>query len=440
MRVRFWGTRGSIAKPGPSTLRYGGNTSCIEVRANDGTLVVIDCGTGSHDLARELLSGPAPATRGHLLVSHTHWDHIQGFPFFDPLFVGGSEWDVHAPGGRAQHLRSALAGQMSYDYHPVMLDSGEGTLRFHDLSEGVFQAGSIRVTSQYLNHPALTLGYRLEADGCAVVYASDHEPHLLPPPGPDPVTPTHLEDRRHVRFLEGADLVIHDAQYTLADFPAKAGWGHSPTEAVVDYAIAAGIGRVALHHHDPLRDDDGVDRLAEAAQRRAARARTTPEVFAAREGAVIELAARPGCRAPAPAERRSALLPVEAGRVPTVMLLGTHPDLLRSIRAALEAERLRVVHCPDATAALRMARAEPPSLFIIGDGDSSERELDVCRAVREDSRLAEVPVLMLTDARHDAEEMASAFRAGASDCLVHPLKPTLLRARVRTWLLRGRPA
>jgi len=441
MRVRFWGTRGSIPKPGPSTLRYGGNTSCIEVVADDGTLVVIDCGTGAHELARELREASPPVTRGHLLVSHMHWDHIQGFPFFDPLFSGGSEWDVYAPGGHARHLRSALAGQMSYDHHPVALDAAAGTLRFHDLTEGTFQIGSIRVTSQYLNHPTLTLGYRLEADGVVLVYASDHEPHALPAPGEGPVAPTHLEDLRHVRFLAGADLLIHDAQYTLADFPARSGWGHSPVECVVDYAIAAGVGRVALHHHDPRRDDDAVDRLAEMAQHRAARSRSAPDVFAAREGTSIELVAEPSRHAPpSSTDGRSALLPEEPAHLPGVILIGTRPASLRGIQAALEAERLRVLHYTDARTAMRDARAERPSLFIVDQESANERDLDVCRCIRDDPSFEDVPVLMLADARRDADDMASAFRAGASDYLVHPIKPTLLRARVHSWLQRARPA
>jgi phosphoribosyl 1,2-cyclic phosphodiesterase/CheY-like chemotaxis protein len=439
MRVRFWGTRGSIAKPGPSTLRYGGNTSCIEVEADDGTLVVIDCGTGSHDLARKLLAASKPATRGHLLVSHMHWDHIQGFPFFDPLFLSDSEWDIYAPGGHGRHLQSALAGQMSYDYHPVTLDAAEGILRFHDLTEGVFQAGSIRITCQYLNHPALTLGYRLEADDGVLVYASDHEPHALPSPGPAPVAPEHLEDLRHVGFLEGADLVIHDAQYTLAEFPDRSGWGHSPAESVVDYAIAAGAGKLALHHHDPLRDDDAIDRLTELAQRRAASARSAPDVFAAREGAVIEIAAKPQRFMPPSTHQRSALLPEEPTHVATVLLIGARPEALRDIRATLEAEPIRLLQYADEAAALRDARAERPSIFIVDQGNASDHGRDVCRAVRGDPNFEDVPVLMITDSRREAADMALAFYAGASDYLVRPIKPNLLRARVRSWLLRTSP-
>lgn len=432
MLVRFWGTRGSIPKPGPTTLRYGGNTACVEVVADDGTRVVIDCGTGAHGLGRSLLASGSP-TRGHLLVTHTHWDHIQGFPFFDPLFAKGGDWDVYAPGGRARSLRAALASQMAPDHFPVTLDSGEGALRFHDIGEGAFRIGSIRVTSQYLNHPTLTLGYRLEADGCALVYASDHEPHALARSHHDAAA--HLEDRRHVRLLEGADLVIHDAQYALADFPAKTGWGHSPVEGAVDYAIAARAGRLALHHHDPLRDDDGVDRLADAARSRAAHAAL--EVFAAREGETIELAPRPGVRSVSADAAGSDLpLATEAGGDRAVLVVAKEPASLGALRSILEAEQLRVIHCDDAAAALRRSDGERPALVLIGrDGG---READACRAFRADPRFAALPLLVLADAARDADAMASAFGAGASDYLAQPLKPSVLRARVQSWLLRAR--
>src|ERR671934_495855 len=133
MYIRFWGTRGSLAKPGPTTLRYGGNTSCVEIRTADGTLVVLDCGTGAHGLGQALLASGERPLRGHLLITHTHWDHIQGFPFFAPLFVPGSEWDLYAPGGLGQQLEATLAGQMAYTYFPVRLDELGATLRCHDL-------------------------------------------------------------------------------------------------------------------------------------------------------------------------------------------------------------------------------------------------------------------------------------------------------------------
>lgn len=212
MRVRFWGTRGSLAKAGPSTLRYGGNTSCVEVRSTAGTLVVLDCGTGSHGLGQTLMAtGPQPL-HGHLLISHPHWDHIQGLPFFAPLFVPGNHWEVYGPQGLGPSLRDTLAGQMQYTYFPITLDQLAATIQYHELVEGTFQLGDIHVRTHYLNHPALTLGYRLEADGVAVVYACDHEPYARQLAlGRGAIGGN---DRRHAAFLAGADLVIHDAQYT----------------------------------------------------------------------------------------------------------------------------------------------------------------------------------------------------------------------------------
>ena len=183
MRIRFWGTRGSLAKPGPTTLRYGGNTSCVEVRTDDGTLIVLDCGTGAHGLGLALMASGERPLRGHLLLTHTHWDHIQGFPFFAPLFVAGNEWDIYAPGGLGRHLETTLAGQMEYTYFPVTLAQLGATTRYHDLVEGNFAIGDMRVAAQYLNHPALALGYRVAVGGVALVYSVDHEPHAPSPCG-----------------------------------------------------------------------------------------------------------------------------------------------------------------------------------------------------------------------------------------------------------------
>jgi phosphoribosyl 1,2-cyclic phosphodiesterase len=276
MRIRFWGTRGSLAKPGPSTIRYGGNTSCVEVRAADGTLIILDCGTGAHDLGRSLVASGERPIRGHLLLTHTHWDHIQGFPFFAPLFIQGNEFDVYAAQGLGQRLEDTLAGQMEYTYFPVTLGQLGATIRYHELSEGTFDLGAVQVTARYLNHPGLALGYRLEAGGVAMVYATDHEPHSRHHPevaGPAQVLPVHREDQRHVEFLAGADLVIHDAQYTLEEYPSKLTWGHSPAELAVDFALAAGVKRLALFHHDPLRDDAALDQLVESCRRRRRRPR-----------------------------------------------------------------------------------------------------------------------------------------------------------------------
>ena len=218
-RVQFWGTRGSLARPGKTTLRYGGNTSCVQITSPNGSLVILDCGTGAHDLGRHLLGETQGPQRGSILFSHTHWDHIQGFPFFAPLFVRGWQWDIYGPAGLGRSLRQALSGQMENTYFPVTLDDMGSSIRFHDLVEGSLEIDDIRITTRYLNHPSLTLGYRLEMGRASVVYACDHEPYSRI----EGDASVHQLDRRHAQFLAGADLVIHDAQFTDSEYVQRKG-------------------------------------------------------------------------------------------------------------------------------------------------------------------------------------------------------------------------
>jgi len=287
MRVQFWGTRGSIAKPGPGTVRYGGNTPCVQVTSAAGTIVVLDCGTGAHDLGQRLVKDRTGPLRGTILISHTHWDHIQGFPFFAPLFVPDSEWDIYAPRALGQSLRETLAGQMHHTYFPIPLERFAATVRYHDIVEGSFNVADIRVTAHHLHHPATTLGYRLEADGVSVVYACDHEQYSrrwAAIPGA-----MAGEDRRHIEFLSGADLVIHDAQYTTEEYPQKVGWGHSTIDYAIEVSRCAGAKRLALTHHDPMRDDDEIDRIVEKIRSNTKRKDSTMEIFAAADGQVVDL-------------------------------------------------------------------------------------------------------------------------------------------------------
>src|SRR5262245_29092990 len=259
MRVRFWGARGSLATPGPATVRYGGNTSCAEITTNAGDLIILDCGTGIRPLGEHLITTKASPLRGHILISHTHWDHIQGIPFFGPFFAPGNTWDVYAPKGMSQTLREALEGQMQYTYFPVRLDELGAEIHYHELVEGTFRIADVTIKTRYLNHPALTFGYRLEAEGAVIVYASDHEPHARHLA--DGTGEISGEDLRHCEFLADADLVIHDAQYTAAEYAQKIGWGHSTVEYALAMCRAAGVRKVVLSHHDPSRDDDAIDRI-----------------------------------------------------------------------------------------------------------------------------------------------------------------------------------
>ncbi|HLC42020.1 MAG TPA: response regulator [Methylomirabilota bacterium] len=442
MRIRFWGTRGSLAKPGPSTIRYGGNTSCVEARAADGTLIVLDCGTGAHELGQSLVTSGERPIRGHLLMTHTHWDHIQGFPFFAPLFVPGNEWDVYAPQGLGRRLEDTLAGQMEYTYFPVTLGQLGATIRYHELVEGSFDLGTVRVTARYLNHPGLALGYRLEAGGVAVVYATDHEPHSRHQPevaDPAQAVPVHREDQRHVEFLVGVDLVIHDAQYTLEEYPSKLMWGHTPAELAVDFALAAGVKRLALFHHDPFRNDDALDRLVETCRRRAAAGGL--DVFAAAEGQMIELAEREAVAPRATRQPEAAVAGgVEAARTTmTILLVDDDPDILGLLTMTLRPEGFRLLSASDGDAALRIARAERPDLLLLDWNMPGRTGLEVCRALRAESdpRLRDVPVVLLT-AQAEAEDTAAGFAAGVTDYVTKPFKPTHIRSRVYAWLMRTR--
>ena len=442
MLVRFWGTRGSLAKPGPTTVRYGGNTSCVELRLADGTLIVLDCGTGAHALGQALSSGAGPV-RGHLLITHTHWDHIQGFPFFQPLFVPGNEWDLYAPGSGGQQLETTLAGQMEYTYFPVTLEQLDATIRFHDLVESQFSIGPARIVTQYLNHPALTLGYRLECDGVTVVYVADHEPHGRDRPEASAASspaggPLHQEDQRHVRFLTGADLVIHDAQYTAEEYPRRIGWGHSPAEWAVDYALAAGAKRLALFHHDPSRDDDAVDRLVETCRRRAIAAGGSLDVFGAAEGQAMEMTAGEGASAhPVSAGGTAPDAPDKHGP-PTVLVADDDPTIVALLTATLRQDGFRVLTAGDGEAALRMARAERPALILLDWRMPALEGVEVARALRGDADpyLRSVPIVLLTG-ETGSENTAAGFAAGVTDYLIKPFKPPFVRARVRAWLVRG---
>jgi phosphoribosyl 1,2-cyclic phosphodiesterase len=366
MQIQFWGTRGSLAKPGPTTLRYGGNTACVEVRAANGTLLILDCGTGAHGLGLALLATEEGPEHGHILISHTHWDHIQGLPFFLPLFETGHEWDIYAPKGLDQHLQQTLAGQMQYRYFPVSLDQLGATIRYHDLVEGGFEAGGAQVMTQYVNHPALCLSYRLEADGVSVVYAPDHEPHARLQAHAEPGSPVmHAEDRRHVAFLNNADLVIHDAQYTAAEYAHKVGWGHSTVEYAVDIALAADVKRLVLYHHDPLRDDAAVDRLVESCRQRVAKANGKLEVLAASERLVLNVFNRLRADAAPGNHESSAEDQTNFPQHPKVLVADDEPDVLLLLTRTLRLENFDLITASDGEAVLLLARMEFPDLILL---------------------------------------------------------------------------
>lgn len=431
MRVCFWGTRGSIAKPGPTTVRYGGNTSCVELRSKAGTLVVLDCGTGALGLGQKLMkSGPKPL-KGYLLISHTHWDHIQGLPFFAPLFVPGNEWDIYAPRGLKESVRETLAGQMQHTYFPVTLEQLGATIRYHDLLDGVFTVGDISVTAQYLNHPTLTLGYRLEADGVAVAYCCDHEPEsqtLALGAGE-----MGRQDQRHAKFIAGADLVIHDAQYTAAEYPDHLGWGHSTAEYAVAMADSAGVRSLVLTHHDPSHDDDVLDRLQKDVRAAIHAKGSTLKVAMAAEGQIIDLAPHQDHVVAHHVDAMSAEPATAPDLASQNVLLGmVDPVTADTLWQALRQDGITAARASDSNAVTRMAQSNPPSLVLLDRYLPGLDGLNTTRALREQLGLKDVPVIIVSA----QEDEAAGTAAGVTDWLIKPFSPVYARTRLRAWLLR----
>lgn len=425
MQVQFWGTRGSIPKPGPTTIRYGGNTLCHAVRSARGTLVIIDGGSGLHGLGLKLLSDGGRHLAGHILISHTHWDHIQGVPFFAPFFIPGNSWDIYGPNGLNQSLRDTLAGQMQHTYFPVTPDDFGASIRYHDLVEGTFEIEDIKVTTQYLNHPALTLGYRLEADGATLVYCCDHEPFSRD------VAEGQREfyglDQQHAEFIAGADLLIHDAQYTAAEYPSKVGWGHSSTEFVVRLARHAGVKHLVLTHHDPLRTDDAVDRIVEQARNEKAGSATVV-VSAAMEGETIELKGSGIRPSPSSHDAFSAMTPVKPALSNRSVLINVEDaEVAAALGEAVRAEGLRANFCSAADAAIKLVEQDPPSLAIIDHAATHGNKPSVLQVLRS-SNGNSLRVVGVADREHEQQ--------GIDDWLITPFTESYARAKIRAWVLR----
>ncbi len=279
MKVRFWGVRGSFPVPGLSTNRYGGNTSCVEVCPRNASPIVIDAGTGIRRLGKLLMEGRFGEGRGtaHLLISHTHWDHIQGLPFFSPLYKRGNTLHVFARQRDDVHLRAVFASQTEDPYFPVPLASLKADIRFYELMEGQqFQIGKAKISCTRLNHPWIAIAYRVEADGAAVVYASDTAPFtdiLLeqefisqPPKLGDPLDPADMAKLNSmceglIRLAKDADVLIFDTQFTQAEYMQRPHWGHSTPDDAVVIARAANVKTLVLYHHAPGRSDDEQDRI-----------------------------------------------------------------------------------------------------------------------------------------------------------------------------------
>lgn len=432
MKVHFWGTRGSIAAPGPSTVRFGGNTSCIEVVSGD-VLIVLDCGTGLRELGLHLMATHQGPIDGHMLVTHTHWDHIQGFPFFVPVLAAGNHFAIYSPRGIEKPLEDIFAGQMDYTYFPLRLAQLQSEVSFVELAEETFSIGHVEVTSQFLNHTTLTMGYRLSSGGRTLVYATDHEPFgRMRPKGEAGGPFIHEGDRRVVSFAEGADLLVIDAQYTEEEYANKIGWGHGTIEYAVEVGLAAGVSQLLLFHHDTIRTDPQLAGIEARARAWVKKRGSAMQVSAAAEGLEIDLEEQGEMASHAAAAGGAQVL---ARR--RLLLVDDDAFMMRALRTAFnDEERYETFSAVNGAEAVDLALELKPDLILL---DAVMPELDgfgVTRELRAEPRTKDVPIVMLTSLEDPSFE-AQGFELGVNDFMRKPFALPQLRARVEMWLRRG---
>jgi phosphoribosyl 1,2-cyclic phosphodiesterase len=288
LSLRFWGTRGSIPSPGLSTARYGGNTPCIELRTGAGRLVILDAGTGIRELGRSLLErSNGSAVSGDIFLTHAHWDHIQGIPFFAPLFKKGNRFTIWGSKSLQTSIDRVVRDQMSPVVFPVSFEELQARIEFQELAEERRTGNGYEVAAIGVRHPGGALGYRFttgNVDGHALVYVSDNELS----------SDARYDDSPHwreklVSFVRGASVLVHDTTYTAGEYRSFVGWGHSTYEQAVELALDADVERLVLFHHRPERTDDEVDRCAENCRALVASRGRHLDIVAAAEGMTLKV-------------------------------------------------------------------------------------------------------------------------------------------------------
>ena len=267
MKVKMWGVRGSIASPGPKTVRYGGNTTCIEVRSDDDSLIILDAGTGIFPLAQTLLA-KLPIT-AHIFITHSHWDHIQGLPFFVPLYIPGNKVRIHGAYDivAMEGIEKVMNVQLQYSYFPIREAELKASIEYETLTVGeAVSVGDARILPMLMNHPVTDLGYRIECNGKSVFFTGDHEPwiNIYPPDDPEYANYQAMIEHREAELdvaIGPVDVLICDSAYTMAEYPPKIGWGHGTFDHAITLARRVGAKRLVCTHHEPTRSDDELEKV-----------------------------------------------------------------------------------------------------------------------------------------------------------------------------------
>jgi phosphoribosyl 1,2-cyclic phosphodiesterase len=278
MKVKLWGTRGSLASPGPETLRFGGNTSCVSVEGSEGTIIVLDGGTGIRNLGQSL---PEDIKRVYILLTHLHMDHVQGLPFFAPLRRQGVEVHIWGPASTTLNLRSRLLRYLSPPLFPISVREILSDLHFHELPSGTIEIRELQVTAQLIIHPNPTVGYRIQENNSKVTYLPDHEPAL----GVKEF-PISEDWTSGYALAEGSDLLIHDAQYSTKEYKQRVGFGHSCLTHAFRFAQLAEVKQFVPFHHDPAHTDEMLDQMIEDT---IAEEQPSFRVIPGMEGAVVDI-------------------------------------------------------------------------------------------------------------------------------------------------------
>ncbi|RQW82166.1 MAG: response regulator [Methylococcus sp.] len=280
-QVHFWGTRGTLPVPGPGSLRYGGNTSCISLDVGLDRHFVFDAGTGLRQYGQYLMERENGRFNGRIFISHPHWDHLNCLPFFTPIYMSGNQISLMGPPQGVRTLRNLIDGQMDGTYFPITADAFAADLTIEDLFEGDFRFDGVSVRTLRLRHPGNCLGFRVDHLGHSLAYITDNELGDLDPGDPYLV--------RLLEFLKDVDVLIHDTTYFDDEYPRKVNWGHSSISQVVRLADAANAGKLFLFHHDPEHGDDDIDRKLQLARQCAVELGSPVQCLIAAEGEVLEV-------------------------------------------------------------------------------------------------------------------------------------------------------